>query len=379
MPDVVATGQVCGVNKVYGPPKASGYAGGINIPSWLFPSDHLSAWWNLWTTEDAMSCKARADVYIYHFFSNPEDFTLVASFRPFLHCVPIVPGCAIEYDTTTGDIETNPGTVSRGPATVTLDTSPFVGDDQASFVMSMQASLSGQLTELTYIGIAKWQCSHRPKDDGSVPVEPPREPPPRKHPELPPRVPLGWLAGIAALTAGLFGWLAASGAASSTSPTTRTIQPAPSPTMKPTTTSTTERGLTPPAPASMTQAQAAQAYESAATPVNASQSAFYTEAENWDASTTDTEAQQEAAQLVSALNTAEAQLDSIAASYPQAATQVRAVVSALTTLNSDLSQLANLQTIGVDAWAQKYDADRNTLTTVSNAARQALGLPATTS
>jgi len=129
--------------------------------------------------------------------------------------------------------------------------------------------------------------------------------------------------------------------------------------------------------APLTEVQAAQDYLNAVAPVNVAEPQFYAQAETWSATTTDSEAQAAAMPLVDALTTVEERLLSIADGYPPAASQLRTDAQAVKTLLDDLGELSRLQSIGIDAWAQRYDGDRGTLTADSNAVRSALGLAST--
>jgi len=126
----------------------------------------------------------------------------------------------------------------------------------------------------------------------------------------------------------------------------------------------------------MTRAQAGEEYQAAITPVNSAEPPFRVVVQSWSGSTTNAQAQAAAASLVAALDTVDAQILSIAPSYPNAATALHADATAVTTLDGDLSQLAQLDEIGVSTWTQRYDSDLTALTMASNAARRALGLPA---
>jgi len=124
----------------------------------------------------------------------------------------------------------------------------------------------------------------------------------------------------------------------------------------------------------LTEMQAAMDFLKSVGPVNSTEPTFRSQVGVWNGSTTDTQAQSAAAPLLAALNGVETQLNPIEVGYPPAALQVDTVRRAVLTLEGQLSQLANLQAIGVSAWIQRYDADLGALTQASNAARSALGL-----
>jgi len=100
----------------------------------------------------------------------------------------------------------------------------------------------------------------------------------------------------------------------------------------------------------LTEMQAAMDFLKSVVPVNSTEPAFKSQAGAWNGSTTDAQAQTAAAPLVSALNGVETQLSSIVMRYPPAALQLDVVRRAVLTLEGELSQLANLKTIGVGAW-----------------------------
>jgi hypothetical protein len=126
---------------------------------------------------------------------------------------------------------------------------------------------------------------------------------------------------------------------------------------------------------SMTKDQAASTYLGAVQPVNTAQSAFYAQAQTWNNTTTNAQAVSAALPLRTALHDAQSQLQAIARQYPSARADLEAVTTAAAKLEADLSTLSRLDTIGVNPWAQTYDADRAALIAASNQLRTTLGLP----
>ena len=132
---------------------------------------------------------------------------------------------------------------------------------------------------------------------------------------------------------------------------------------------------TPTPPTTSTRAQAAQDYLHAVAPANAAIARFNSTARTWTDSTGGAEALAAARPLISAFNAVQPRLLEIAAAYPAAAGSLRAGVAAAQRINTDLVNLARLDTIGLSTWARGFGADIAKLVVASKRARADLGLP----
>jgi hypothetical protein len=125
----------------------------------------------------------------------------------------------------------------------------------------------------------------------------------------------------------------------------------------------------------MTKAQAAQAYLSAVGPANAALKQFEKKAGGWNDSTTASEVQAAADPVVKAARQYQQGVIALARSYPPAAADLKALVTADAPFVADLSTASTLNALNASSWVQQLARDANNATTAANIVRSDLGLP----
>jgi hypothetical protein len=125
----------------------------------------------------------------------------------------------------------------------------------------------------------------------------------------------------------------------------------------------------------MTKEQAAHAYLAAVATPNGVLRTFLAKANGWTDSTPSTQAAADAKPLIDAITTLRTKLQALAATFPAAATDLQAVVTAQAVLQGDLTSLAAVNALNASSFAQTVARDARALRAATAIVRSRLGLP----
>jgi hypothetical protein len=125
----------------------------------------------------------------------------------------------------------------------------------------------------------------------------------------------------------------------------------------------------------MTKEQAAHTYLAAVAKPNEVLRTFLAKANGWTDSTPSTQAAADAKPLIDAITTLRTKLQALAAAYPAAANDLKAVVAAQAVLQGDLASLAAVNALNASSFAQTVTRDARALRAATAMVRSHLGLP----
>ena len=125
----------------------------------------------------------------------------------------------------------------------------------------------------------------------------------------------------------------------------------------------------------MTKEQAAHTYLAAVATPNEVLRRFLANANGWTDSTPSTRAAADAKPLIDAITTLRTKLQALAAAFPAAATDLKAVVIAQALLQGDLGSLAAVEALNASSLAQTVTRDVRALRAATAIVRSHLGLP----
>jgi hypothetical protein len=125
----------------------------------------------------------------------------------------------------------------------------------------------------------------------------------------------------------------------------------------------------------MTKEQAAHTYLAAVAAPNEVLRTFLAKANRWTGLTPSTEAAADAKPLIDAITTLRTKLQVLAAAFPAAATDLKAVVTAQALLQGDLSSLEAVNALNASSFAQTITRDARALRAATVIVRLHLGLP----
>ena len=125
----------------------------------------------------------------------------------------------------------------------------------------------------------------------------------------------------------------------------------------------------------MTKEQAAHTYLAAVATPNEVLRTFLAKANGWTGSTPSTQAAADAKPLIHAITTLRTKLQALAAAFPAAATDLKAVVTAQALLQGDLGSLAAVEALNASSFAQTVTRDARALRAATAIVRSDLGLP----
>jgi hypothetical protein len=125
----------------------------------------------------------------------------------------------------------------------------------------------------------------------------------------------------------------------------------------------------------MTKRQAAHTYLAAVATPNEVLRTFLAKANSWTDSTSSTQAAADARPLIDAITTLRTKLQALAAAFPEAATDLKAVVAAQAVLQGDLASLAAVNALNASSFAQTVTRDARALRAATAILRSHLGLP----
>jgi hypothetical protein len=125
----------------------------------------------------------------------------------------------------------------------------------------------------------------------------------------------------------------------------------------------------------MTREQAAHTYLAAVATPNEVLRAFLAKANGWTDSTPSTQTAADAKPLIDAITTLRTKLQALAAAFPAAATDLKAVVTAQALLQGDLASLAAVNALNASSFAQTVTRDAGALRAATAIVRSDLGLP----
>jgi hypothetical protein len=125
----------------------------------------------------------------------------------------------------------------------------------------------------------------------------------------------------------------------------------------------------------MTKEQAAHTYLAAVATPNEVLRTFLAKANGWTDSTPSTQTAADAKPLIEAITTLRTKLLALAAAFPAAATDLKAVVTAQALLQGDLASLAAVNALNPSSFAQTVVRDARALRAATAIVRSDLGLP----
>jgi hypothetical protein len=125
----------------------------------------------------------------------------------------------------------------------------------------------------------------------------------------------------------------------------------------------------------MTKEQAAHTYLAAVATPNAVLRTFLAKANGWTDATPSTQTAADAKPLIDAITTLRRKLQALAAAYPPAATDLKAVVAAQAVLQGDLASLESVNALDASSFAQTVTRDARALRAATAIVRSHLGLP----
>jgi hypothetical protein len=125
----------------------------------------------------------------------------------------------------------------------------------------------------------------------------------------------------------------------------------------------------------MTKEQAAHTYLAAVVTPNVVLRTFLAKANGWTNSTPSTQTAADAKPLINAITTLRPKLQALAAAFPEAATDLKAVVAAQAVLQGDLASLAAVNALNASSFAQTVARDARALRAATAIVRSRLGLP----
>jgi hypothetical protein len=125
----------------------------------------------------------------------------------------------------------------------------------------------------------------------------------------------------------------------------------------------------------MTKRQAAHTYLAAVATPNEVLRTFLAKANSWTDSTSSTQAAADARPLIDAITTLRTKLQALAAAFPAAATDLKAVVTAQALLQGDLTSLEAVNALNASSFAQTVTRDARALRAATTIVRSHLGLP----
>jgi hypothetical protein len=125
----------------------------------------------------------------------------------------------------------------------------------------------------------------------------------------------------------------------------------------------------------MTTERAAHTYLAAVATPNEVLRTFLATANRWTDSTPSTQAAADAKPLIEAITTLRTKLQALAAAFPAAATDLKAVVTAQALLQGDLASLAAVNALNASSFAQTVSRDARALRAATAIVRSHLGLP----
>jgi predicted aconitase len=127
-------------------------------------------------------------------------------------------------------------------------------------------------------------------------------------------------------------------------------------------------------PSALTVKQAGRAFLADVAPVNSAINAFAADASIWSSSTTDAQAESDAAPVMSALQTLQTKLETT--KWPGAAKQdVHALILAVSPLQAALQNLATLNFLDVGSWEQSFTTAADGIKTADALVRVDFRLP----